>query len=200
MSGAPPSPLAELVCGVCLADLLTDAGGKELGELDCCNHRWGGEGKGAAGGNRRPPAAVAFPLSLPRVPPCLPPRHRFCFPCISKWSQIENSCPFCKQRFQQLRRKQLAPRRALLGVDTAGELPGTYLDCQPVEERNQVCVRLCVSVLKADGAGQGLAVGGTTVHASALLLFSSTGSLTGLCGCVLQTCLPAFACPAASGI
>ena len=142
MSGAPPSPLAELVCGVCLADLLTDTGGKELGELDCCNHRWGGGGQG--GRWRQPPPSCCrclrcLPLSLPHLPPRLPPRHRFCFPCISKWSEIENSCPFCKQRFQQLRRKRLAPRRALLGVNTAGELPGTYLDCQPVEERNQVC-------------------------------------------------------------
>ena len=111
---------------------------------------WWGEGKGAAGSNRRPPAAHGgagtsaepAPLSLPHPPPC----RRFCFPCISKWSEIENSCPFCKQRFQQLRRKRLAPRRALLGVDAAGELPGTYLDCQPVEERNQVIVGIYVCV------------------------------------------------------
>lgn len=65
---------------------------------------------------------------------------RFCFPCISKWAEIENSCPFCKQRFAQLRRKRLAPRSVLLaggGLDPAGELPGTYVDCQQVEERNQ---------------------------------------------------------------
>ncbi len=67
--------------------------------------------------------------------------RRFCFPCISKWAQIENSCPFCKQRFEQLRRKRLAPRSVLLaggGLDPNSQLPGTYVDCQQVEERNQV--------------------------------------------------------------
>jgi hypothetical protein len=68
-------------------------------------------------------------------------RHRFCFPCISKWAAIENSCPFCKQRFARLRRKRLAPRDVLLaggGLDPASELPGVYVDTQQVEERNQV--------------------------------------------------------------
>lgn len=77
-----------------------------------------------------------------------PPRicRRFCFPCISKWAEIENSCPFCKQRFAQLRRKRLPPARALVGLDASGELPGTYVDCTAVEERNQVCChRACFS-------------------------------------------------------
>lgn len=36
---AAPSPLKELVCGICLADLLSEQGGAELGELDSCSHR-----------------------------------------------------------------------------------------------------------------------------------------------------------------
>lgn len=43
-----PSPLQELVCGVCLTDLLSPDGGALLGELDCCNHRWVGAGRSAA--------------------------------------------------------------------------------------------------------------------------------------------------------
>lgn len=57
---------------------------------------------------------------------------------ITKWAEIENSCPFCKQRFARLRRKRLAPRAALAGLDPSAELPGVYLDTQEVEQRNQV--------------------------------------------------------------
>lgn len=83
-------------------------------------------------------------------------RHRFCFPCISKWAAIENSCPFCKQRFARLRRKRLAPRDVLLagaGLDPTSELPGVYVDTQQVEERNQVCLvrsLRCGTCLEAD--------------------------------------------------
>ncbi|KAL4423312.1 hypothetical protein ABPG77_006107 [Micractinium sp. CCAP 211/92] len=63
--------------------------------------------------------------------------HRFCYPCIAKWAEIENSCPFCKKRFARLRRKRLAPRAALAGLDASAELPGVYLDTQQVEQRNQ---------------------------------------------------------------
>ncbi|KAL4858297.1 PHD and RING finger domain-containing protein [Chlorella vulgaris] len=66
--------------------------------------------------------------------------HRFCHPCIARWSEIENSCPFCKQRFKRLRRKRLAPRAVLLaggGLGPDSELPGVYEDSQDVEERNQ---------------------------------------------------------------
>jgi hypothetical protein len=74
---------------------------------------------------------------------CLVPplRCSFCHPCIARWSEIENSCPFCKQRFKRLRRKRLAPRAVLLaggGLGPDSELPGVYEDSQDVEERNQV--------------------------------------------------------------
>ena len=110
---------------------------------------------------RRTATAASAPAlaCAPRVGPCtrrnaspdtLPPALRFCYPCISKWAEIENSCPFCKSRFGQLRRKRLPPAQALLGVDAAGELPGTYLDCTAVQERNQV----------GPGAPRGGVVGG----------------------------------------
>ncbi|CAG9326701.1 unnamed protein product [Blepharisma stoltei] len=28
--------------------------------------------------------------------------HNFCFDCITKWSQTENSCPLCKDRFHTI--------------------------------------------------------------------------------------------------
>lgn len=32
---------------------------------------------------------------------------RFCWPCITQWSERETRCPFCKQRFSQICRKAL---------------------------------------------------------------------------------------------
>ncbi|GAB4823508.1 hypothetical protein N2152v2_010554 [Parachlorella kessleri] len=64
-------------------------------------------------------------------------RHLFCFPCISRWAEIESKCPFCKLRFSQLRHKRLAGREDLAHADPSGPLPGTYLDVQQVPERNQ---------------------------------------------------------------
>jgi hypothetical protein len=32
---------------------------------------------------------------------------RFCWPCITKWSERETRCPFCKQRFSQICRKAI---------------------------------------------------------------------------------------------
>lgn len=85
--------------------------------------------------------------------PAPPPPCSFCYPCIAEWAGIENSCPFCKQRFTQLRRKQLPPKAALLGLRAAGELPGTYLDCQPVEERNQVGAGVLMGGALGGGVG-----------------------------------------------
>lgn len=73
------------------------------------------------------------PHSAPDVAPT-----RFCFPCISRWAEVENSCPFCKTRFSWLRRKRLAGRAALLAADPNAPLPGQYLESKAVEERNQV--------------------------------------------------------------
>ncbi|WIA43454.1 hypothetical protein OEZ86_009920 [Tetradesmus obliquus] len=33
--------------------------------------------------------------------------HRFCWPCITQWSERETRCPFCKQRFSLVCRKAL---------------------------------------------------------------------------------------------
>ena len=74
-----------------------------------------------------------------------PSTRRFCFPCITRWAEVENTCPFCKSRFSRLRRKRLAPKEALVGLDPLAELPGEYLDTQTVQQRNQVRAgRMCV--------------------------------------------------------
>jgi len=31
-------------------------------------------------------------------------QHEFCFTCIEKWSQTENTCPMCKQRFAKIKK------------------------------------------------------------------------------------------------
>lgn len=31
-------------------------------------------------------------------------QHEFCFACIEKWSQTENTCPMCKQRFTKIKK------------------------------------------------------------------------------------------------
>ncbi|CAD8198694.1 unnamed protein product [Paramecium pentaurelia] len=31
--------------------------------------------------------------------------HSFCLTCIKKWSNIENTCPLCKQKFKQIEQK-----------------------------------------------------------------------------------------------
>jgi hypothetical protein len=33
------------------------------------------------------------------IEPCL---HVFCMPCISKWAEIENTCPNCKREFNKI--------------------------------------------------------------------------------------------------
>jgi predicted amidophosphoribosyltransferase len=29
-------------------------------------------------------------------------KHEFCKICIKKWSKLENTCPICKKRFNQI--------------------------------------------------------------------------------------------------
>jgi hypothetical protein len=39
-------------------------------------------------------------------------KHKFCFECIEKWSDRENTCPLCKERFGKIERVYKAPRRS----------------------------------------------------------------------------------------
>ena len=62
--------------------------------------------------------------------------HRFCHECISKWSQIESKCPFCKVRFSCITRRQLtSPLRG--NVSPNGCLGGTVVARTEVPERDQ---------------------------------------------------------------
>ena len=38
-------------------------------------------------------------------------KHKFCFECIEKWADRENTCPLCKERFSKIERVYKAPRR-----------------------------------------------------------------------------------------
>ncbi len=136
------------MCGICLEELTA---GSEIGELDSCNHRQGGSALAcellldmcALVGSRAP---TPVPLALP---------GRLCYPCVSRWAEIESRCPFCKLRFTWLRRKQLAGREELAGADPNAPLPGRYLDSKQVEERNQVRgemgIRGCREGLEMEG-------------------------------------------------
>lgn len=68
--------------------------------------------------------------------------YRYCYPCISKWAEIESKCPFCKLRFSKIVRKLLASPNKLAAA-TGDEdrlqaaLPGTVLETEFIPERNQ---------------------------------------------------------------
>ena len=87
-------------------------------------------GVSLAGGSLHPPLPLLCSLLC----------YRFCWPCISRWAEIETTCPFCKARFSQLRHKQLAPGAdAVARSNPNTELPGIYVDTlQALPERNQV--------------------------------------------------------------
>lgn len=63
--------------------------------------------------------------------------HRFCHECISKWSQIESKCPFCKVRFSCITRRLLtSPLKG--NVSPSGPLVGgTVVARTEVPERDQ---------------------------------------------------------------
>lgn len=63
--------------------------------------------------------------------------HRFCHECISKWSQIESKCPFCKVRFSWITRRLLtSPLKG--NVSPSGPLVGgTVVARTEVPERDQ---------------------------------------------------------------
>ena len=71
--------------------------------------------------------------------------YRFCFPCASKWAEIDNRCPACRESFTQITRKRLEPEGG--HGDTDGEegggpakkLRGNVLETCEVSERRQVC-------------------------------------------------------------
>lgn len=63
--------------------------------------------------------------------------HRFCYPCISKWSEIESKCPFCKVRFTRVTRKRLLSPSKAARTAPGQPLPGEVLQTDVIPERNQ---------------------------------------------------------------
>ena len=83
--------------------------------------------------NLATPDALPSPANAgsPRLWHALP--RRFCFPCIVRWAEIENRCPFCKARFRSVRRKLLEPASPAAAGSSprwsaVRELPGTVVE------------------------------------------------------------------------
>jgi hypothetical protein len=66
---------------------------------------------------------------------------RFCFLCIIKWSETENTCPFCKVRFTCIAKKRLNPGQEDAEEDasnsTLQQLSGRVLDRCVVQKKTQ---------------------------------------------------------------
>ena len=60
--------------------------------------------------------------------------HRFCFSCIEKWAERENSCPLCKVRFTKIERLNKSRRKGQTNTkkvkkrDQRSDLPGAALE------------------------------------------------------------------------
>ncbi|KAK9916458.1 hypothetical protein WJX75_002842 [Coccomyxa subellipsoidea] len=66
--------------------------------------------------------------------------HSFCFPCISRWAEIESRCPFCKARFTTITHKLLGkadPAAARQDQNDGQGSQDKILQVLPVPERNQ---------------------------------------------------------------
>ena len=112
------------------------------------------------------PANICEPCCTPLSPTFARPLGRscgrFCYDCIMKWSEQENRCPFCKQRFASVGRKRLRCSEDSGGGGVAGtsedccggggggggmkRLRGEVLETHRLEDRQQVCVCVCVCV------------------------------------------------------
>ena len=44
--------------------------------------------------------------------------HAFCFECIKRWSETENTCPMCKKRFNAIKRKLFIQPKNILKKNT----------------------------------------------------------------------------------
>ena len=63
--------------------------------------------------------------------------HRFCYPCISKWSGIENKCPLCRNRFHTITQR-LRVENPIKDGNQGGPSPlGRVVGVEDVEQRDQ---------------------------------------------------------------
>ena len=104
--------------------------------------------------------------------------HNFCFDCIAKWGERENTCPLCKCRFTKISRVHKAKRRQ--GVKNP---PNT----KQVRERNQrsdlVSGAALEAMLNSIAASNRTTMGGAAMGAprvSRLLLAMGSGPLASL--------------------
>lgn len=123
--------LGGISCGICHNDHL-----QAVGELDICYHRCSlARGKSYIFksiliqlGTERAGGHVSAARHMLAVLTAALTVHRFCFPCILQWSQIESRCPFCKARFARLVHRRLSP-----AAQRAPDPGLTHLDGKVVE-------------------------------------------------------------------
>jgi len=63
-------------------------------------------------------------------------KHPFCFSCIEKWADRENTCPLCKTRFMKIVRVN-KPKRKRKGVDSDGAPQEKARNVKRVRQRDQ---------------------------------------------------------------
>jgi len=81
-----------------------------------------------------------LPVDLASVNGC---DHVYCFDCIEKWGERENSCPLCKQRFTKIDRVNKKPRRTK--AEVAAKLP-VCKNTKTVRNRNQAADRARIPI------------------------------------------------------
>jgi len=63
-------------------------------------------------------------------------KHKFCFSCIEKWADRENTCPLCKERFTKIERVHKPPSRKRKG-DNSSATPPRQRNTKRVKNRSQ---------------------------------------------------------------
>ena len=63
-------------------------------------------------------------------------KHKFCFTCIEKWADRENTCPLCKERFTKIERVHKPPSRKRKG-DNSSATPTRQRNTKRVKNRSQ---------------------------------------------------------------
>ncbi|CAM9955082.1 unnamed protein product, partial [Heterosigma akashiwo] len=69
----------------------------------------------------------------PDLKATIPCNHAFCFSCIHKWSQTENSCPLCKKRFRFITKHEVEE----VGSPSTSSKPQEKLEKVSVANRDQ---------------------------------------------------------------
>lgn len=102
--------------------------------------------------------------------------HLYCFGCIEKWSDRENSCPQCKKRFTKIERVHRPPpaKRRRRGEPPAGERAASSKRVKNRDQRADVGHGNPLQGLFAT-----MEANGTMPHSIAQLIFSGLGGING---------------------